>query len=127
MNIDPIHNDQDHRAALAEVNRLWGAAAGTEAGDRLDILLALIGKYEAGRWPIEDPGWDPVDVLRYAIEEMGHSQAELSEVLGSRSRASEILNRERELTVGMIRALTDHWKIPAVLLLRPYKETAHAA
>jgi HTH-type transcriptional regulator/antitoxin HigA len=127
MNINPIRNDQDHRSALAEVDRLWGAAAGTDEGDKLDVLLTLIEKYEETRWPIDDRGWDPVEVLRYAIDEMGHSQAELSEVLGSRSRASEILNRQRALTVEMIHTISERWKIPAALLVRPYKEPAHAA
>jgi HTH-type transcriptional regulator / antitoxin HigA len=127
MNINPIRNDQDHRSALAEVDRLWGAATGTDDGDKLDVLLTLIEKYEETRWSIDDQGWDPVEVLRYAIDEMGHSQAELSEVLGSRSRASEILNRQRALTVEMIHTISERWKIPAALLVRPYKEPAHAA
>jgi HTH-type transcriptional regulator / antitoxin HigA len=127
MNIDPIRTERDHRNALAEVDRLWGAAHGTDDGDKLDILLALIEKYEEGRWPIEAPNWDPVDVLHYAIDEMGHSQAQLSEVLGSRPRASEILSRQRALTVEMIYAISEQWKIPAGLLVKPYKLPAHAA
>ncbi len=122
MDIKPIRNDRDHRAALAEIEASWGAREGTEAGDRLDILLALVESYEAKRWPIE-PGerFDPVDVLHYAIDELGHSQAELAELLGSRSRASEILSRRRALTVDMIHRISEAWKIPADLLVRPYK------
>jgi HTH-type transcriptional regulator/antitoxin HigA len=119
MNIAPIRTDHDHRAALEQVDRLWGAAAGTEAGDKLDILLTLIENYEERRWPADILDWDPVDVLRFAIDEMGHTQSELSDVLGSRSRASEILNRQRALTVEMIYAISEHWKIPAALLVRP--------
>ena len=118
MNIKPIRCDEDHRAALAEIGNPWGAAPGTEDGDKLDVLLTLVEKYEENRWPIEEPNWDPVDVLHYAIEQLGHTQAELSQVLDSRSRASEILNRQRALTVEMIHAISENWKIPAALLRR---------
>lgn len=126
MNIRPIRNDNDHRAALAEIDACWGAAEGTEEADRLDVLVTLVESYEAKRWPIEaTESFDPVDVLHYAIEELGHSQTELAELLGSRSRASEILARRRALTVEMIHKISEAWKIPADLLVRPYKiETA---
>ncbi len=121
MDIRPIRTDDDHRAALAEIEACWGAAEGTEAGDRLDVLVALVESYEARRWPI-DAGerFDPVDVLHYAIDELGHTQTELAELLGSRSRASEILSRRRALTVEMIHRISEAWKIPADLLVRPY-------
>src|SRR5690242_2518190 len=110
MDIRPIRSDDDHRTALAEIERLWGAAPGTEKGDRLDILVTLVEKYEENRWPMAEPDWDPVDVLQYAIDEMGHSQAELAELLHSRSRASEILSRDRTLTLEMIRSISEAWK-----------------
>jgi HTH-type transcriptional regulator/antitoxin HigA len=122
MDIRPIRTDKDHRAALAEIEACWGALEGTEKGDKLDVLLALVEIYEAKRWPIDiDERFDPVDVLHYAISELGHTQAELAELLGSRSRASEILARRRPLTVEMIHSISDAWKIPAELLVRPYK------
>src|SRR6266436_10160920 len=120
MEIRPIRSDKDHRAALAEINACWGAPEGTEEGDRLDLLLALVEIYEAKRWPIDiDESFDPIDVLNYAIEELGHTQAELAELLGSRSRASEILSRRRVLTVDMIHKISEAWKISAELLVRP--------
>src|SRR6202051_973366 len=122
MEIRPIRNDEDHRAALAAIEASWGAPEGTEEGDKLDVLLALVEIYEAKRWPIEtDRNFDPVDVLRYAIDELGHTQAELAELLGSRSRASEVLSRRRALTVEMIHKIGEAWKIPAGLLVRPYR------
>jgi len=122
MEIRPIRTDRDHRAALAEIDAHWGAPEGTEEGDRLDVLLALVEIYEAKRWPIEiDKRFDPIDVLNYAIDELGHSQAGLAELLGSRSRASEILSRRRALTVEMIHKISESWKIPADLLVRPYR------
>lgn len=122
MEIRPIHNDNEHRAALAEIEACWGAPEGTEQGDRLDVLLALVEIYEARRWPIDvNKNFDPVDVLNYALEELGHTQAELAELLHSRPRASEILSRRRALTVDMIHKISEAWRIPADLLVRPYK------
>jgi HTH-type transcriptional regulator/antitoxin HigA len=127
MEIRPIRTDDDHRAALAEIEACWGAPEGTEMGDKLDVLLALVDAYEEKRWPLDiDESFDPVDVLNHAIEELGHTQAQLAELLGSRSRASEILSRRRALTVEMIHKISSAWKIPADLLVRPYR-TDHAA
>jgi HTH-type transcriptional regulator / antitoxin HigA len=122
MDIRPIRTDEDHCAALAEIEACWGAPEGTEKGYRLEIFVALVELYEAKRWPIgADQNFDPIDVLHYAIEELGHSQGELAKLLGSRSRASEILSRRRPLTVEMIHKISEAWKIPADLLVRPYK------
>lgn len=122
MEIRPIRTDKDHQAALAEIDACWGALEGTERGDRLDVLLALVDAYEEKRWPIDlDENFDPIDVLNHAIEELGHTQAELAELLGSRSRASEILSRRRALTVEMIHKIGKAWKIPADLLVRSYQ------
>jgi HTH-type transcriptional regulator / antitoxin HigA len=122
MEIRPIRTDKDHKAALAEVEACWGAPEGSEAGDRLDVLLALVEIYEAKRWPTDlSKRFDPIDVLNYAIDELGHTQAELAELLKSRPRASEILSRRRPLTVDMIHKISEAWKIPADLLVRPYR------
>jgi HTH-type transcriptional regulator / antitoxin HigA len=121
MNIQPIHNDDDHRAALAEIERLWDAPEGSEDNEKLEILATLVEKYEEARWPVDNVEFDPVDVLHYAIKEMGHTQAELAKLLNSRSRASEILRRERPLNLDMIRRINEAWKIPAGLLIKPYK------
>ncbi|HZZ25269.1 MAG TPA: helix-turn-helix domain-containing protein [Roseiarcus sp.] len=127
MDIHPIRSDEDHRAALKEIDSYWGAPEGSEEGDRLDVLLALVDVYEEKRWPIDiDENFDPIDVLNHAIEEFGHTQAELAELLGSRSRASEILSRRRALTVDMIHKISRAWKISADLLVRPYR-IDHAA
>jgi HTH-type transcriptional regulator/antitoxin HigA len=118
MEIRPIKNDADHTAALAEIAKLWNAAAGSEDEDKLDILSTLVEKYEETRWPAVDDA-DPIDLLHFAISDLGHSQAELADLLGSRSRASEVLNRRRALTVEMIRTISAAWKIPADLLVKP--------
>jgi HTH-type transcriptional regulator/antitoxin HigA len=128
MTIRPIRTDADHRAALAKIEKLWGAASGTPEGDKLDVLATLVETYEERRWPLSSRRrFDPIDVLRYAIEELGHSQAELAKIIGSRARASEILARRRPLTLQMIQKISAAWKISADLLVRPYRTTATAA
>jgi len=123
MEIHPIRNDEDHAAAIREIEKLWGAETGSEEGDKLDILATLVEKYEERRWPNVDVS-DPIDLLNYAITEFGHSQAELADLLGSRSRASEILNRRRPLTVEMIHSISEAWKISADLLVKPVRVAA---
>jgi HTH-type transcriptional regulator/antitoxin HigA len=128
MKIRPIRTDKDHRAALAEIEKLWGASIGTPEGDKLDILVTLVETYEDRRWPLKSRRrFDPVDVLHYAIDELGHSQAELADILGSRSRASEVLARRRALTLEMIQKINARWKIPADLLVQPYRVATKAA
>lgn len=124
MEIHPIRTEADCDAAVAEIERLWGAEPGTDDGDKLDILATLVEKYENEHWPIDTARVDPIDMLNYLIEEGGHTQAEFAELLGSRSRASEILNRRRALTVEMIFRISEAWKVPAELLVRPYRLSA---
>lgn len=116
MDVRPIRSRDDHEAALREIETLWGAAAGTEAGDRLDVLLALVESYEARTYP-EPADDDPVSVLRFVMEENGYTQSDLAAVLGSRSRASEILSGRRDLTLDHIRRLSRAWRIPAGALI----------
>ncbi|MBI5264781.1 MAG: helix-turn-helix domain-containing protein [Bradyrhizobium sp.] len=124
MEIRPIRTQADYEAAIAEIDRLWGAEPGTDDGDKLDILATLVEKYENEHWPIDTSRVDPIDMLSYLIDEGGHTQAELAELLGSRSRASEILNRKRALTVEMIFKICEAWRVPAELLIRPYQLNA---
>jgi HTH-type transcriptional regulator / antitoxin HigA len=119
MDIRPIRTEEDYDAAVAEIGRLWGAAVGSEDGDKLDILATLVDRYEEARWPVED-SMDPIELLHFAIDELGHTQAELADLLGSRSRASEVLNRKRALSIEMIRKINEAWKLPLELLIKPY-------
>jgi HTH-type transcriptional regulator / antitoxin HigA len=115
MELRPLRNDQDHAQALAEIERLWNAAPGTPEHDRLEVLGLLVNAYEDFRWPIE-PG-DPVAAIKFQMEQAGHTQADLAKLLGSRSRASEILRRRRPLTMEMAAKLHHAWRIPAECLL----------
>ena len=121
MEIRPIRTEADYDAAIAEIDRLWKAEPGTDDGDKLSILAILVEKYENERWPVDTSRLDPVDMLNYLVTDAGHTQAELAELLGSRSRASEVLSRKRALTVDMIHRISTAWKVPAELLIKPYR------
>ena len=121
MEIRPIRTEADYDAAIAEIDRLWKAEPGTDDGDKLSILAILVEKYENERWPVDTSRLDPVDMLNYLVTDAGHTQAELAELLGSRSRASEVLSRKRALTVDMIHKISIAWKVPAELLIKPYR------
>jgi antitoxin component HigA of HigAB toxin-antitoxin module len=117
--IAPIRDDSSHCAALAEIEDLWGSAPGTPDGDRLDVLMAIVDDYERNKWP--DESLDPVDAIKARMENSGRTRKDLENIVGSSSRASEILNRRRHLTLPMIWRLVDEWKIPAEVLVRPYE------
>ena len=114
--LKPIRNEKDYERALAEVEVLWGAKAGTPKGDRLDILATLIEAYEAAHYPMDPP--DPIEAIEFRIEQQGLSRKDLEEILGTRTRVSEVLNRKRGLSINMIRALHEKLGISAEILIR---------
>lgn len=114
----PIRDDASHRAALAEIERLWGVAANTPEGDRLEVLMTLVDAYERQQWP--DADIDPVDAIRARMENSGRSRKDFEKLVGSSGRASEIFNRRRHLTLAMIWKLVRHWGMSADILVRPY-------
>jgi HTH-type transcriptional regulator / antitoxin HigA len=118
--IRPVRNEADYDRALQEIEPyfLHEPRRGTPQADRFDVLAALIEVYEAKHWPIDPP--DPVEAIRYRMEISGLSQADLAQLIGSRSRASEILRRKRPLTMDQAWKLHRDWNIPADVLLRPY-------
>lgn len=118
----PIHTDADHAAAVAEIERLWDAAPGTPEHDRLEVLGILVAAYEDARWPIDPP--DPVEAIKARMEQAGYTRGQLATLLGSQSRATEILSRRRRLTMDMAWKLSQAWKIPADTLIRPYPTQA---
>ena len=126
-NIKPLHTTADYEWALKEIEPYFKNVPrpGTEAADRFDILSVLIEKFEDSNFPV--PRVDPIEVLEFAIKSMGKTQTELATILGSTSRASEILNRRRKLTLDMIRKINEEWKIPIGALTDDYKlERAYA-
>lgn len=117
MDIKPIKTDADHQGALREIEVLWGAAEGTPEGDRLDVLATLVEAYEDQRWPLED--MDPVEAIEAAMAHEGHTRADLAGLIGN-SRATEVLKRQRALTLPMIRRISKAWHVPERLLVREY-------
>ncbi len=121
IQMQPIRNEADYDAALEEIAIYFEREPkpGSVEADRFDVLSALIKAYEDEHWSIEAP--HPLAAIRYVMEMRGYKQADLAKVLGSRSRASEVLNRRRHLTLEMAWALHKKWGIPADSLIRPYK------
>lgn len=119
MNIHPIHNENDYEAALERVELLMDAKPGTEAFDELDILSTLIESYEAKHYTIEVP--DPIEAIKFRMEQGGLIQKDLVAILGNKSRVSEILNKKRKLTLDMIRNLHESLNIPFENLLEEYR------
>jgi HTH-type transcriptional regulator/antitoxin HigA len=117
--IRPIRTEADYNWALAEIEQYFDKepALGSRESDRFEILSTLIEAYEEQHWPV-DPA-DPVDAIVYAMNIAGRSQADLAELLGSRSRASEVLRRKRPLTMAMAHKLHSKWKVPAEALIGP--------
>jgi HTH-type transcriptional regulator / antitoxin HigA len=120
--IRPIRNETDYEAALAEVARLWGARSETSEGDRLDVLVTLIDAYESEHHPIDPP--DPVEAVKFRMEQQGLTRKDLEGILGSRTRIAEVLNRRRGLSTNMIRRLHEKLGISAEVLIRPSRAAA---
>ncbi|WP_309143711.1 MULTISPECIES: XRE family transcriptional regulator [unclassified Bradyrhizobium] len=120
MDVRPLHNEHDYDWAIREVSRYFEVepTPGTPDGDRFEVLSSLIKEYEDNHFATTHG--DPVDVLHFAIESMGRSQAELAALIG-RNRASEILNRVRPLTLEMIRTIAKEWSIPIGALTAQYE------
>ncbi len=115
MEIRPIKNEADYKATLDRIEDLWGAKKDTPKGDELDLLVTLVEAYEMKHYPIAPP--DPIEAIKFRMEQMGMTKADMVQYLGSQSRVSEILNGKRNLTLGMIKKLYKGLKIPAEILL----------
>src|SRR5579859_5900418 len=120
--IKPIRTKRDYEAALTEIERLWGAKANTPEGDRLDVLATLVDAYEAQHYPMDPP--DPVEAIKFRMEQQGLTRRDLEDIIGTRTRIAEVLNRKRGLSVGMIRRLHERLGISAEVLIRPSRKRA---
>lgn len=118
MNIKPIKTKKDYELAMTRLETLFDAKKGTPKGDELEVLTLLIEKYENDNFPIELP--DPVEAIKFRMEQLGLTQTDLAVVVGQKSRASEILNRKRKLSLEMIRQLHSSWHIPTEVLIQAY-------
>ena len=116
LEIKPIRSGRDYQRALKEIERLMGARAKTRDGDRLDILAMLVEAWEEKHDAIDPP--DPVEAIRFAMEQRGLTRRDLEPLIGSRARVAEVLNGRRRLTLPMIRRLHERLGIPAESLIR---------
>jgi HTH-type transcriptional regulator / antitoxin HigA len=118
MNIKPIKSERDYELALARLEIIFDTPANSPEGDEAEVLSLLIEDYENQHYFIDAP--DPIEAIKIRLEEMDLRQADLVDIIGAKSRVSEILNRKRKLTVEMIRKLSDKLKLPVSLLIQDY-------
>lgn len=118
MTLKLIKTNKDYQNALARLEAIFDAKPGTAPGDELEVLGILIEKYEQENYPIDFP--DPIEAIKFRMEQMGYNQSDLASVVGLKSRASEILNKKRKLTLEMIRSLHDTMHIPTDVLIQSY-------
>lgn len=118
MEIKPIKTEKDYNLALARLDKIFDAKPGTDEGDELEVLGILVDQYENEHFPIGMP--DPIEAIKFRMEQMGYNQTDLAKIVGLKSRASEILNRKRKLTLEMIRQLHEQLNIPTEVLIQAY-------
>ena len=122
MDIAPLKNRHDYRQALREIETLMQARRNTPDGDRLDVLVTLVEAWERKHYPLDLP--DPVEAIKYHMEQNGLAPRDLIPFIGSRNRVHEVLNRKRPLTLKMIQRLHAGLRIPAESLLKIGRERA---
>jgi HTH-type transcriptional regulator / antitoxin HigA len=120
--LKPIRTEADYDAAMEDLASLWGSPGGTPEGDRLDVLATLIDAYEAQNHPMDPP--DPVEAIIFRMEQQGMTRKDLEDIIGTRTRIAEVLNRKRNLSIGMIRRLHERLGISAEVLIRPTRKVA---
>ena len=118
MNIKVIKSEEDYNQALKRFEKIFHAPVDSEEGDEADILAILIEKYEEEHFPIDDP--DPLEAIKFRMEQLGMSNKDLAKIIGYKSRVSELFNRKRKLTLNMIRKLHHELKIPYESLMGDY-------
>ncbi|WP_395046070.1 type II toxin-antitoxin system HigA family antitoxin [Flavobacterium sp.] len=119
MEIKPIKTEKDYNQALERLDMIFDSKNGTPEGDELEVLGILIDQYENEHFPIGLP--DPIEAIKFRMEQMGYNQNDLANIVGLKSRASEILNRKRKLSLEMIRKLHEFLNIPTDVLIQTYK------
>ena len=118
MTLKPIKTKKDYDHALERLEEIFDASKNSSEGDELEVLSILIEKYEDKHFPIGLP--DPIEAIKFRMEQLGYNQVDLAKVVGLKSRASEILNKKRKLSLEMIRLLHDRLNIPTDVLIQPY-------
>lgn len=119
MKIKPIKTEADYERALRRVEELWDSPKGSPAGDELDVLATLIEAYEREHYPIDAP--DPLDAIKFRLEQTGKDFRSLIGLIGQRTRIYEVMRGDRPLSLNMIRNLHDKLGIPAEILIQPIR------
>lgn len=119
VDIKPIKTQTDYKKALLDIEALWDSKCETQDGDKLDILVTLVEKYEEKMFKIDSP--DPIEAIKFAMEQKNMSRLELEKIFGSKSRVSEVLNKHRKLNLRMMRGLHNVLKIPYEILAEDYE------
>jgi HTH-type transcriptional regulator / antitoxin HigA len=122
MDIEPIKIQRDYRRVLKEIESLMMAKHNTAEGDRLDVLVTLVEAWERKHYPLDLP--DPVEAIKYHMEQNGLQPRDLIPFIGSRNRVHEVLNRRRPLTLKMIWRLHSGLGIPAESLIKLKRDRA---
>ena len=118
MNIKPIRTEEDYEATLKRIDILMDSIPGTLEFDELEVLVTLVESYEEKNYFIDAP--DPISAIKFRMEQLGYNQSDLANVVGLKSRASEILSRKRKLSLEMIRQIHDRLNIPTEVLIQAY-------
>ena len=118
MNIKPIKTKKDYEQALERLELIFDAKKSTPKGDELELLSILVDNYENENFPIDFP--DPIEAIKFRMEQLGYTQTDLSKVIGLKSRASEVLSRKRKLSLEMIRQIHQTMHIPTEVLIQAY-------
>ena len=119
--IKVIKTEEEYHQALDRLSVLMDAAPGSEEESELELLAVLTQKYEEEHFPIELP--DPIEAIKFRMEQQGLSRKDMVPFFGSQSRVSEVLGRKRPLSITMIRALHKGLGIPADVLLQESGKT----
>lgn len=119
MQVKPIRTVEDNRVALARIEQLWDCEPNTPESDELAVLATLVEAFEKANYPIDAP--DPIEAIRFRMEQQGLEDKDLVPFLGTQSRVTEVLNRQRRLTIKMIRNLNEGLKIPLQCLVKDYE------
>jgi HTH-type transcriptional regulator / antitoxin HigA len=118
MKLKLIKTKKDYEQALSRLEEIFDAKKGSAEGDELEVLGLLIENYENHMYPIDFP--DPIEAIKFRLEQMGYNQGDLARIIGLKSRASEILNRKRKLSLEMIREINKQLHIPTDVLVQAY-------
>ena len=118
MEIKVIKTEQDYNRTIKRFEKIFHSPIGSKEGDEAELLSLLIEKYEEEHYPIEAP--DPIEAIKFRMEQMEMSNKELAEIIGYKSRVSEIFSRKRKLTLNMIRNLHEKMNIPYEALISNY-------